>query len=294
MPFKLERSEGNDGLTLTGHAAVFNSPTLIRGEGPRDFYESIAPGAFAKTIRERRPVLMFDHGKHPLVGSLPIGQITTLKEDTRGLFVEARLHDNWVVQPVRDAIASGSIDGMSFRFSVPKDKETWDRSGEIPHRTLNEVACPELGPVVFAAYTDTSVAVRSMLSALDEELVQVFRDATDTDAAEVSGLVDQIEALVAQLVVLEANELAAGNDATSALSMLLMVLSDLECFEMMDGIGAMSEGMNSANDLGTSNRAAAVRTLFAKPPTAKPQLHLVTPGERARVLRDLTLTGVIK
>jgi len=161
VPFELDRAAADgDGLTLEGYAAVFDSPTRIDSwEGTFD--EVIARGAFAKTIKERTPVVQFDHGHHPLVGSLPIASIETLSEDAHGLHIKARLMDNWLVQPVRDAIANGSVDGMSFRFSVVK--ETVDESGDLPLRTVQEVKLYELGPVVFPAYADTSVGVRSDL-----------------------------------------------------------------------------------------------------------------------------------
>lgn len=156
VSFRVEPS--NDGLTLEGYAAVFNTPTRIDSwEGKFD--EQIAAGAFTKTLSERTPVMQFDHGHHPLVGSIPIGTIQALSEDTHGLHVRARLHDNWLVQPVRDAIREGSIDGMSFRFSVVK--ETVTQGTEVPLRTVNELKLYELGPVVFPAYESTSVGVRS-------------------------------------------------------------------------------------------------------------------------------------
>lgn len=168
VPFELVRSDDNDGLTLEGYAAVFNSPTVINSwEG--HFEEVMARGAFKKTISERTPVLGFEHGKHPLIGSLPIGSIKSLREDDHGLYVSARLHDNWLVEPVRDAIREQSISGMSFRFSVVKDQ--WQtRNGDIPLRTVSELKCPELGPVVYAAYLATSVSVRS------RELAQLLTD----------------------------------------------------------------------------------------------------------------------
>ncbi|MEY4338750.1 MAG: hypothetical protein RLZ14_600 [Actinomycetota bacterium] len=165
VEFRAEPSA--DGLTLEGYAAVFNTATSISSwEG--DFDEQIAKGAFAKTIRDGRPVLQFDHGQHPLVGSLPIGVIKTLREDDHGLFIRARLSDNWLVEPVRDAIRDGAITGMSFRFQVVRDK--WNRSGERPLRTIQEVKLFEAGPVVFPAYAATSVGVRSraVLTALND------------------------------------------------------------------------------------------------------------------------------
>jgi uncharacterized protein len=182
VPFEMRAAsdDDGDGLTLEGYAAVFGSPTRIDSwEGCFD--EEIARGAFKKSVKERTPVLQFDHGRHPMVGSIPLGSFESLSEDEQGLFVKARLHDNWLVQPVRDAIKSGSVDGMSFRFQVVKD-EWRDATGKlvkpedvnnrlwasnpadpttILKRTLREVKCAELGPVVFPAYADTSVGVRS-------------------------------------------------------------------------------------------------------------------------------------
>jgi HK97 family phage prohead protease len=159
VPFEFRAAEDTgDGLTLTGYAAVFNRSTMIDNYEGR-FEERIRPGAFKRSINAKMPVLQFEHGRHPLLGSMPLGQITKLREDEHGLYVEARLADNWLIQPVRDAIASGSIDGMSFRFQVVRDSV--DESGDTPVRTLEEVKLLELGPVVFPAYAETSVGVRS-------------------------------------------------------------------------------------------------------------------------------------
>lgn len=185
VPFEMRADADGDGLTLEGYAAVFDSPTRIDSwEGCFD--ETIARGAFKKSVRERLPVLQFDHGRHPMVGSIPLGSFDTVREDEQGLYVKASLHDNWLVQPVRDAIKSQSVSGMSFRFQVVKD-EWRDAAGKvikpedlrhrlmasnpgdpttILSRTLREVKVPELGPVVFPAYADTSVSVRSQELAL--------------------------------------------------------------------------------------------------------------------------------
>ena len=163
VPFSLTRSEQDgDGLTLEGYAAVFNAPTEINARNEGHFIERIMPGAFKRSLGRRTPILMFNHGQHSLVGEMPIGKITEAREDGQGLFIRARLHDNWLIEPVRDAIASGAIDGMSFRFSVPKGGDSW-RAGEggLRERDLLHVNCSECGPVVSPAYEQTSVSVRS-------------------------------------------------------------------------------------------------------------------------------------
>jgi HK97 family phage prohead protease len=163
------RSTGGDGRTLEGYAAVFDTPTRIASTGG-DFDETILPGAFSRSLKARTPVLQFEHGRDPRVGAVPIGAIDALTEDSRGLHVRARLYDNPVVEPVRQAIAGQSIKGMSFRFGVPEGGDTWTRrSGGLELREIRDADVHELGPVVFPAYDTTTVSVRSLLSGMDAE-----------------------------------------------------------------------------------------------------------------------------
>ena len=167
--FELERAEANgDGLTFEGYAAVFNTSARIQDrEG--EFDEVIKRGAFARTLAERTPKLMFEHGRHPLVGQMPLGVLQEAREDTKGLFIRARLSDNWLIQPVRDAVRDGAVDGMSFRFSVPEDGDTWkNRKDDVPLRSLLDLDVPELGPVVFPAYEPTTASVRSLVERLED------------------------------------------------------------------------------------------------------------------------------
>ena len=112
---------------------------------------------------------MFEHGKHPLIGSMPLGRIDTIREDKQGLFISARLSDNWLIQPVRDAVKDRAVTGMSFRFYPPSDgDQRWEKRDGLPDlRTLLRLDPPELGPVVFPAYEPTTAAVRSLLDGLD-------------------------------------------------------------------------------------------------------------------------------
>jgi uncharacterized protein len=192
-PFTLVRDsvESDDGWTLDGYGAVFNSPTIIDSWEGR-FVETIAPGSMKRSFRERPPRVQFDHGTHPLIGSLPIGALQYAGEDVDpilapdgGAHVIAAIYRNWLMQPIRDAIASDppGISGMSFRFEIVREawttadltpitddmalivalEKTWDSSvldSELPIRTLLELKVPEIGPVMWPAYEATSVGVR--------------------------------------------------------------------------------------------------------------------------------------
>lgn len=169
--------EPNDGRTLRGYAAVFDQPTIIESYAG-SFEEVVKRGAFRKTLRERTPVMQYDHGNDKRVGSVPIASIEELYEDDEGLFTRARLFPNDVVEPIRQAVEGKAIRGMSFKFRVMQDR--WiDRDGKKIRddelndlladpgergpirREITEVQLFELGPVAFPAYEQTSVGVRS-------------------------------------------------------------------------------------------------------------------------------------
>ncbi|MGE4164075.1 MAG: HK97 family phage prohead protease [Vicinamibacterales bacterium] len=212
--FELVRADdarNGDGLTIDGYGAVFNAPTRINSwEG--EFDEVIAPGAFKKSLRERTPIMQFDHGHHPLMGSLPLGRWDSVQEDDRGLHVVGRLSDNWLVQPFRDAIADGGVTGMSFRFSVVRDEWTdaagkkirddelgdllWygaDDRGPIL-RTLREVKVSEVGPVTWPAYDSTSVGVRSTDTVIDLGRIDLKSAGARDQLARAAALVDHLVA----------------------------------------------------------------------------------------------------
>lgn len=189
VEFRSVSDEHGDGRTLEGHAAVFNQPTEINSwEG--HFFETIAPGAFKKTLRDRTPIMQFDHGRDVRTGSVPIASVQEAKEDPSGLYVRARMFDNPVVEPIRQAIEGGAITGMSYRFEPVRDEWT-DAKGQpvtaeelpnllyggryadqdrIPLRvTRKELKVHELGPVVNPAYAGTDVSVRSADDLTDED-----------------------------------------------------------------------------------------------------------------------------
>lgn len=175
----------NDGRTLEGYAAVWNSPTEINSWEGR-FVEQIAPGAFRKTLNERKPVMQYNHGHDARVGTVPIGVYTEITEDEKGLHVVGRLFDNAVVEPVRQAIEAGAVSGMSFAFEVVRDEWT-DNTGKPVRedelyrllyepgnrgplqRNIREVKLREAGPVLNPAYASTSVGVRSADDLTDAE-----------------------------------------------------------------------------------------------------------------------------
>ena len=182
--FRAETETSSDGNTLVGYASVFGAWYDVQ-DHLGTYREQVAAGAFRKTLRERTPVCQLDHGQNSLLGSLPLGTFKRLREDSHGLHFEVDMHRSWIFDPVREAVRSGAISGCSIRFAVPKGKEDW--SDEMTGRTIREAKLYELGPVVFPAAPMTTVALRSLMSALpdDERATLLSEISTRSEAVEV-------------------------------------------------------------------------------------------------------------
>jgi HK97 family phage prohead protease len=152
----LEMRAEADKRTIVGYAAVFNSPADIGGQ----FREQIQPGAFSGTVGGDIRAL-FGHDAKSVLGRTKSGTLR-LREDEYGLAVEIDLPDTQLARDLRESMARGDIDGMSFGFNVPDGGDDWNFDGEVPVRTLRQVNLSEVSVVAFPAYEDTAVAIRSL------------------------------------------------------------------------------------------------------------------------------------
>lgn len=159
---------------LVGYAAVFNSVTDIGW-----FREQIAPGAFADAVKEDDVRGLFNHDSNLILGRNKAGTLS-LKEDRKGLYFEIDVPDTQVGRDVLTSVERGDVSGCSFAFMTLADE--WDYSNEdSPLRTLKKVRLFDVGPVVYPAYADTSVAARSLEAARSREVENDPPEASETE-----------------------------------------------------------------------------------------------------------------
>jgi HK97 family phage prohead protease len=159
------RAEG-DGMTFTGYASVFNSPSQDLG----GFIEYVAPGAFKRSLQSRNEVkLLWNHDSGEPLASLRGGTMQ-LVEDDRGLKVTATLPQTSRGRDVAELLRTKVIDSMSFGFNVIKD--TWSRDGQT--RTLDSVRLFEVSIVSFPAYEATTAQVRSQPTINPDQLADAL------------------------------------------------------------------------------------------------------------------------
>lgn len=149
--------EETDGVHLVGYGAVF-------GEWSEDlggFREMVDPGAFTKTLQEADVRSLWNHDPNYVLGRSGSGTLRLMVDEV-GLGYDVLAPD---VQWARDLLVSirrGDVDGSSFGFLVPKNRDRWsqDENGDV-RRVLLEVKLFDVGPVTWPAYPQTSAEARA-------------------------------------------------------------------------------------------------------------------------------------
>jgi HK97 family phage prohead protease len=140
-------------VRIQGYAAVFDDPTDLG-----DFREVVAPGAFGDSLKRRPVAMLVGHNDAGLPVASTASGTLTLREDRKGLWFAADLPDSSAGRDLYESVRRGDTRGMSFGFSVRRDRWSADSSGRTV-RSLVEVDLLEVSAVAFPAYPSTSVSV---------------------------------------------------------------------------------------------------------------------------------------
>jgi len=172
---EVRSADSGDGMTFGGYAARYDSPSL-----PLPFIETIAPGAFDRTLKSKNDIRAYiNHDERLILGST---RAKTLRLDNRsdGLYSEIDLPDTTYARDLSVSIQRGDVRTMSFGFSTVKDE--WR---DANNRTLLEVRLHEVSAVSgVAAYSSTTASVRNL---------SVIAKRTETDLAELTDAIAALE-----------------------------------------------------------------------------------------------------
>lgn len=163
MTKEIERRSGipaevradDDGVKVSGYAAVFNQETDIGGY----FREIILPGAFRKALADSDVTFLINHRDLPLARTR--SGTLKLSEDNHGLKVESELDGSDPdVARIVPKMKRGDLDKMSFGFRAVKQR--WDDTQEPPLRTIEEAELFDVSIVTDPAYEGTEIGLRSL------------------------------------------------------------------------------------------------------------------------------------
>jgi HK97 family phage prohead protease len=148
------RAEG-DAVKVAGYAAVFGEETNVGGM----FIEVIERGAFEAAIGRDDVVFLINHDGLPLARSR--SGTLTLREDDRGLYMEAELDTSDPdVSRIVPKMKRGDLDKMSFAFWP--ERQEWDDKGDIPKRTIKEASLYDVSIVTTPQYNGTEIGLRAL------------------------------------------------------------------------------------------------------------------------------------
>jgi HK97 family phage prohead protease len=146
---------------IRGYGAVFN----VLSENLGGWREKILYGAFADVLDGDTRGL-FNHNPDKILGRTP--ETLRLAEDETGLTYEIDPPDTQYARDLQVSIERGDVDQSSFGFEV--EEESWISPSDeepLPIRVIHKIRkLWDVSPVVFPAYPQTSVAVRSMAETL--------------------------------------------------------------------------------------------------------------------------------
>ena len=144
----VEVREHEDGHTLTGYAAVFNTVTDLG-----TFREQIAPEAFTRVMEEAPDVVaLLNHDNNFVLGRTTSGTLK-LSLDERGLKYEVKLGNQTYARDLAESMRRGDISQSSFAFTI--ERESWQENV----RTVEEVrGLYDVSVVTRAAYGDNTTA----------------------------------------------------------------------------------------------------------------------------------------
>lgn len=187
------RGSGDDGkLLFRGHAAVFDEWTEIPSLFGGSFMERIARGAFRKVLADGADVrFLINHDGLPLARTA--SGTMSLKEDTKGLRVDAELAPTTEGKDLALLVERGDLSQMSFGFRVGKHEIEEDQESGTVKRTITEFSdLYDVSPVTFPAYEGTDAGMRAA-AALAELREAASRSARLAAAIAEAGLSNVLE-----------------------------------------------------------------------------------------------------
>lgn len=161
------RDSPSGGRMAVGYAFRYGAVSENLG----GFVETVMPGAATRTIQQDDLRALYNHDPNNLLGRMGAGTLR-VTDDNVGLRYQIDMPDTALGRDLSTLIARGDVAGSSFTF-IPMGARSvsWARTERgFPLRQIRAMKMRDLGPVVFPAYPDADVSMRSLaLSSLAEQ-----------------------------------------------------------------------------------------------------------------------------
>lgn len=145
--------------TISGYAAIFDSPTDIAGL----WTEEIDPHAFDAVIAANPDCrALFNHDANCVLGRTTSGTLS-LSVDARGLAYTITPPDTQMARDLIVSMKRKDITGSSFGFCCARDQWTDNEDGSVTRRILEVAELLDCSVVTYPAYDSATSEIRSMI-----------------------------------------------------------------------------------------------------------------------------------
>ena len=179
---------------VTGYFSKFNN---VDSDG-----DIIRPGAFTKTIKENGPESSLPRIKHLLNHdpSLPLGVLTSLKEDGYGLLYESQVGSHELGEDFIKMVESGLITEHSIGFKIIKRNQIQSYENYIKNPSLGQYEITEIklyeGSSLTAWGANPYTPITSLKSANDMDLLVAKHEAIEKFCRNTNATDDTIQMLL--------------------------------------------------------------------------------------------------
>lgn len=185
-------SVGKKGSTIRGYAAKFNTlseamPIMEEGRCVGTFREQLLPGCFAGALPTSDVRALINHDPNLILGRNVSGTLRMMEDDT-GLMFDNDPPETSYAKDIQVSMQRGDVSQCSFGFSVANGGDSYTKDPDVKDGYIRSIRSIsrlfDVSVVTYPAYTDTSCAVRSIVSQIKEEDDRVAASIREQEAAE--------------------------------------------------------------------------------------------------------------
>jgi phage prohead protease, HK97 family len=181
---------GDKGTSFKGYASTFN--------GVDDWGDTIVPGAYARTLKERPQVpMLWAHDRR----QVPPGKWLSLTEDSKGLLVEGELTPgNAQSENLAASMRHGALNGMSIGYYVFPDGERMDEK-DPSIRKLTAIDLREISIVPMPADDSARIDLSSVKASIEaigsvSDLEEFLRDEGNFSRSSAKAVISRVKSVL--------------------------------------------------------------------------------------------------
>ncbi|PFZ64874.1 phage major capsid protein [Bacillus wiedmannii] len=183
-------------LLVSGYVNQTGEWSQTMGQVNR-FIERIEPGTFTNALNKGNDVrFLAEHDNAKLLASTKNGSLQ-LREDGKGLYMEARISDTSWGRDYHQLIQDGLLTNMSFGMQV--NEQQWDKQNDGTYkRTITDINLAEVSVVYNPAYVQSSIQARS-IDVIDEPTINLLEESQMSKEKQLKELRAQMEKMEAEV-----------------------------------------------------------------------------------------------